>query len=700
MPAKARPPNRLANARSPYLQQHAQNPVDWHPWGSEALDRARREQKPIFLSIGYSACHWCHVMAHESFEDPRIAEILNRLFINIKVDREERPDLDELYMQATLLTNHGQGGWPMSIWLTPDGRPFFAGTYFPPRAAWGRPGFGELCEQIGEFWRTRRDDIEHDAQSIASAVAASLQAPSAGWGALTLEAIDDYVDEFVSAFDPHWGGIASGGTNKFPPPMAIELFLRRARCRSPKRRAQLESVVRTTLDRMSAGGIRDHLAGGFARYSTDQEWHVPHFEKMLYDQALICCAYLRASQYFSEPDYAREAAAILDYVLDDLESPSGGYYSARDADSEGVEGKYYVWTHDEVKALLGADAAIFCRYYDVRPGGNWADPHAPGEAKNVLRIAAPLESVATEFGVDPDAARQRLTHACQVLLQARRLRPAPMRDEKILAEWNGLMIAAAAIGGRVLNQERYIASASRAADYILAHHRNGERLNRTSRDGVSEPPSFLGDYAAMIHGLLHLYEATFQPRWLQASRDLARVAQQDFADQEGGYFTASHDHERLLARPLDLRDAATPSGNSLMLFNLVRLGAMLGDEEWRQAARKMLNRLGPAQRQRVGGADAFMAAADFLLTGPVEVALLGQLDRPDTRALRQVLDASYIPNRVMMHVGPSGGEFSGVPLLRGKSMLGGKATAYVCRNFACEAPTTDADQLQSQLESA
>ena len=444
------PGNELARATSPYLRQHAQNPVAWREWGPEALAAAQRERKPIFLSIGYAACHWCHVMAHESFEDERVAAVLNRHFINIKVDREERPDLDEIYMQATLVLNQGQGGWPMSVWLTPEGRPFFAGTYFPPTSRWGRPGFREICERIAEAWQADRARLEAGAQQLTEIVRAGLAAAPAEGARLDRATVDAAAAALAAAFDREHGGLLSGATNKFPPSMALDVLLRAAVRRAagdPQRQQYLE-LVHVTLRNMAKGGIFDQLGGGFHRYSTDPDWHVPHFEKMLYDQALVSRSYVDAWQATGEPLYRRVGCETLHYVLADLQGPEGGFYSARDADSEGEEGKYYVWTRAEIVDLLGAeDAELLCGYYDVRAGGNWDDPHAPGAAKNVLRVRREVHCVSRMCCVPETECERRLATAREKLLAARARRVPPGLDDKVLVEWNGLMIASLARGG-------------------------------------------------------------------------------------------------------------------------------------------------------------------------------------------------------------------------------------------------------------
>lgn len=694
--------NGLINATSPYLLQHAHNPVDWHEWGPEALELAKKAGKPIFLSIGYSACHWCHVMAHESFENEEIAAVMNKYFVCIKVDREERPDLDEIYMQATMIVNRGQGGWPMSVWLTPELKPFFAGTYFPPESRYGRPGFKELCERIGELWANERDKIEQDANQLTSMVQQSLQAAQGAANSISLDDIDRTVKSLAGVFDHERGGMSGGGTNKFPPSMTLDLFMR-AIARNgtdAETRAELRTLIELTLDQMAAGGIYDQLAGGIHRYSTDVEWLVPHFEKMLYDQALVSRTYIDAYQLTHKPLYARVAREIFDYVIDDLQSPEGGFYSTRDADSEGVEGKFYVWTKGEVAGLLGKeDAQLFCDYYDVSDAGNWKDQHAPGEVKNILRTLRSLDAVAKQHGLEPAEAETRLASARKKLLEARAKRVPPGLDDKILAEWNGMMIASLARGGAVLGEQHYIDAAAKAADFVLEKQRADGRLLRAYRDGRKLETAFLTDYACMIDGLIELYEATFDKRWLDRAIELNRTVVEHYHDEAGGgfYFTAD-DHEQLLTRSKDVRDSATPSGNSVQLMNLLRLSAMLGDESLRAMAEKTIEHFATQVMQSPGAGERFLAAVEFALVGPVELAMVGDPADPRAQALIRQVNQTYLPNRVMMLSNPADA-LSGVssPLLQDRPLVDGAPAAYVCRNYACQRPVTTPAELAAQL---
>ncbi len=694
--------NRLAEAASPYLRQHAHNPVAWHEWGPEALARAKREDKPIFLSIGYAACHWCHVMAHESFENADVAAVLNASFVNIKVDREERPDVDDIYMQATLALNHGQGGWPMSVWLTPDGQPFFAGTYFPPRSGFGRPGFKELCERIAAAWRERRSEIVAQAGKLTDVIREGLLDQRAAGEAVSLRTLDRAAEVLADACDAVSGGLVSGQTNKFPPSMALDVLLRSAvrRPADDSRRKQFMQLVEVTLDHMAAGGICDQLAGGFHRYSTDVEWHVPHFEKMLYDQALVSRIYLDAYQLTGKPPYARVAREIFDYVLGDLRSADGAFYSSRDADSEGVEGQYYVWTRADVLRIVGdGDGELFCAHYDVREGGNWRDPHAPHEPKNVLRRLREPECCAKMFDIPVEEFVAALGRARGKLLAERARRIAPALDDKILVEWNGLMIASLARGGSVLTEPKYVQAAAQAADFILKQQYRDGRLRRSYRDGRTLEVAFLSDYANLIEGLLELYEATFERRWLDRAVELNDAVVAHYWDTErGGFFTTAHDHEALLVRHKDARDGAVPAGNSVQLMNLLRLAVMLGDARLRELADRTMTAFASQVQAAPWSSERFLGAVEFARVGPVELAIVGDPTAPATRALLQEIHGTYLPNRVLMLRDPRRPK-DGVssPLLADRELIDGRPAAYLCRNYACQRPVTTPAELARQL---
>jgi hypothetical protein len=641
-------------------------------------------------------------MAHESFEDADVAAVMNRYFVNIKVDREERPDLDEIYMQATMILNQGQGGWPMSVWLTPELKPFFAGTYFPPASKWGRPGFGELCERIGQLWNEKREAIESDAERLSDVVRRSFRIETAGAAQLSLEAIDAAARTIGNAFDAERGGLSSGG-NKFPPSMAMELILRsavRTRTTDPAGSRTLIERVQVTLDRMAAGGIYDQLGGGICRYSTDPDWLVPHFEKMLYDQALVSRIYIDAWLVTRQPSYARVARDIFDYVVRDLQAPGGGFYSSRDADSEGQEGKFYVWTRDEVLAALGReDGELFCSFYDVSEAGNWEDPHQPGVVKNILHAPRSIEVVSKLNRIDAGELEQRLAAARLKLREVRDRRTAPGRDQKILCEWNGLMISSLARGGAALDERNYVDAAARAANFILTQQYENGRLRRSWLDGRRLEAAFLSDYACMIEGLLDLYEATFERRWLEAAVALNSTVVELYWDADaGGFFFTPRDHETLLARTKQARDSAVPSGNSVQLSNLLRLSVMLGDARLREMADRMLSAFSADVLASLGSSERFLASAEFALAGPIEIAFVGDPRNEATRGLIRAARNTWLPNRVLMLVDPALADQSPTsPLLAGRTLLDGRPAAYICRNYACQRPVTGGEELRAQL---
>ncbi len=702
--------NQLDRATSPYLRQHAAQPVHWQEWGPTALALARQTDKPIFLSIGYSACHWCHVMARESFTDPDIAAVLNAFFVNIKVDREERPDLDEIYMQATLALNEGQGGWPMSVWLTPDLKPFFAGTYFPPAARWGRPGFKDLCQRIGEVWRAHRTDIATQADKLAEVVRTNLRATSSGEPPALGPLVTETALGLARSFDPDNGGLTGGGSHKFPPSMALDLLLRTAARLPPDdaQRQQLVDLAQLTLDRMAEGGIYDQLAGGIHRYSTDVEWHVPHFEKMLYDQALVSRIYLDGYQFTRRPLYARIAREILDYVLADLRDAAGGFYSSRDADSQGQEGRYYVWSRDEVLAALGPDdGRLLCCYFDITELGNWNDPHQPGVAKSIPRVLRCAETAARLHRLELPELQERLARGRQKLLAVRQSRIPPALDDKILCEWNGLMLGSLARGGCVLGEPRFLDAAARAADFLWEHHYVAGRLRRSSRAGHASPGAFLSDYAAFTDGLLELYEATFAPHWLARALQLTHALVEHHWDRDhGGFFFTAHDHEDLIARSKDAHDNAVPSGNSLALLNLLRLAALTGDSSWQDLAQQQMAAFAADVARAPWAAERFLAAVDFAQQSPVETTIVGDPALPATRALLAEVHATYLPNRVLVCYDPAGSDCQppselAAPSLRSAyRQVAGQPTAYVCRARRCHPPVTSPSELRALLDAA
>jgi len=692
--------NRLIDATSPYLLQHAHNPVDWWPWGDEALAKAKREDKPIFLSIGYSACHWCHVMERESFENDEVAAILNEHFVAIKVDREERPDLDDLYMKATVLYNQGQGGWPMSVFLTPDRKPFFAGTYFPPESRWGRPGFKELLTQVAKIWKEDRARVASGAESLTDAVK-RYAVVEPGTDLIPHEVVARTAAILARAFDPLKGGMSGGGTNKFPPSMAMDILLRvhqhsqrPAADGKSQTRGELLELVNTTLDHMARGGIYDQLAGGIARYSTDTDWLVPHFEKMLYDQALVTGIFLDGYQATHNPLYARIAREICDYVIADLQSPKGGYYCTRDADSEGVEGKYYVWSKAEIMSALGPrDGELFCSYYDVSDAGNW-------EGHNILNVPRSADAVAKLNKVSESDLTASLSASKNKLLGLRATRVPPHLDDKILTSWNGLMIASMARASCVLDEPRFAESAARAASFILNEMQRDRRLLRTYRDGKTHTPGYLDDYAFFIEGLINLYEATFDLKWLTEAERFTEVVTRRFGDPaNGGFFFTADDAEHVLVRAKDADDGAIPSGNSVMLMNLLRLSVILDRKDLADAADKLQRAFASRVGEHPTASERMLAAVDFYWSRPKEIVLLATMNDADLAALRKAVWQTYVPNRVV--VGAVASQFADaarkIPLLADRKPINGRATAYVCENSVCKQPTTDPRELSKQL---
>jgi uncharacterized protein YyaL (SSP411 family) len=662
--------NRLAQETSPYLLEHANNPVDWYPWGPEALSRARRENKPILLSIGYSACHWCHVMARESFEDPETADLINRNFVAIKVDREERPDLDQVYMRAVQGMT-GSGGWPMTVFLLPDGAPFFAGTYFPPTDRYGMPAFGRVLTAVGDAFVNRTAEVE----ATATQVREYLQRPVVplAAGALTPALLDEAYTRLAREHDPAHGGF--GGAPKFPQPMLIDFTLRTHRRR---REPAALAMAQQTLRAMAAGGMYDQLGGGFHRYSVDERWLVPHFEKMLYDNALLPRAYLDAWQVTGDSVFRRVAEETLEFVRRELRSEEGGFYSSLDADSDGEEGRFYVWTANELERALGADdAAAVAHAFDVTEAGNF-------EGRNILHpVTAGAAAVL-------DRVRERL-------LAARERRVRPHRDEKVIAGWNGLMLRAFAEAGRVLDRPDLLSTADTNARFLLTRMRHGERMQRSYKDGRATLAGYLEDQAAVADGLLSLYEATFDGDWLDEVRRLVREMLAAFWDESrAAFFDTAADQEPLVVRPQDVTDNAVPSGTSMAIDVLLRAGRLLGEDAWVAIARSTLERLAPTAAKAPLAFGRLLAALDFELGRPVELAVIGAQADPQARRLLDVARRRYLPNRLLA-LAPDG-DGRGIPLLADRHQLSGAVTAYLCEGFVCQSPTTDPAELEQQLE--
>jgi len=663
--------NRLAQETSPYLLEHADNPVDWYPWSPEALARARQENKPILLSIGYSACHWCHVMAHESFEDPETAAVMNRDFVAIKVDREERPDLDQVYMRATQAMT-GSGGWPMTVFLLPDGTPFFAGTYFPSSERFGMPSFRRVLAAVADAFANRRQEITQTAKQVRE----FLQRPALPLAAGTLEPtlLDEAYTRLARDYDPAHGGF--GGAPKFPQPMLLE-FLLRTHFRTGQA-AALEMAT-DTLRAMAAGGMYDQLGGGFHRYSVDERWLVPHFEKMLYDNALLARAYLDAWKVTKEPAFARVVEETLGFVQGEMTAATGGFYSSLDADSEGEEGRFYVWTPRELDAVLGSDhGAALARAFDVTAEGNF-------EGRSILHPVAPgsIDLLAV--------ARSRL-------LAARAQRVRPHRDEKVIAGWNGLMLRAFADAGRVLRRPDLVAVAQANARFLLSQMRVANRMRRSYKDGRAPLAGYLEDQAAVADGLLSLYEATFEPSWLDDVHGLLTEMLTAFWDDtEAAFFDTAADQEKLVVRPHDVTDNAVPSGTSMAVDVLLRAGMLFGEEAWIERARVALERLAPTAAKAPQAFGRLLAAIDFYLGRPVELAIIGSLAESQASEFLEVVRSRYLPNRLVA-VASASDQRPAMPLLRDRRPIEGKVTAYLCEGFVCQAPTTDPSVLARQLD--
>jgi hypothetical protein len=690
--ASPRHQNRLAGETSPYLLQHAHNPVDWFPWGPDALARARLLDRPIFLSIGYAACHWCHVMERESFEDEATATYLNARFIAIKVDREERPDLDQIYMSAVQALTGG-GGWPMSVFLTPEGRPFYGGTYFPDTPRHGLPSFRQLLESIDRAWREQRADLETSAARLVGQLAASSRTPASG-GAPAPAMLDEAVGSIERTFDSTNGG---WGGPKFPQPMTIEFLLRRAADGDPR----ALPMARRTLDRMADGGLRDQLGGGFHRYATDGIWLVPHFEQMLYDNAQLARAYLHAWAFTGDARYREVALGTLDYVLRELTTAGGAFAASQDADTDGVEGATFTWHSGEIRSALGDEAALFSTAYGVTENGNW-------EGVTILSRVRPSLGLSNLYGISEDEVERQLARSREKLLSIRAKRAQPARDDKALAAWNGLAIGALADAARLLQfapdgaaeAAPYRAAAERAAGVILGGLLSADgRLGRSWKDGRATGQGVLEDYANLAEGLLALYGATFDERWFTSARSLVDAILERFSDPDGGFFDTATDHERLVTRPKDVQDNATPSGGAVATIVLLRLAAYTGEGRYRDAAERALATVTAFTGRYPTAFAMWLQAIDLALARVAEIAIVGDPLHPGTRALLEVAAGGYAPNRVVALLSSESASTS-VALLEDRALLGGRPTAYVCRGFACRLPVTDPDALRDQLAEA
>lgn len=684
--------NRLIDETSPYLLQHAHNPVDWYPWGEEALNLAKELDKPILLSIGYSACHWCHVMERESFENEEIAAIMNKHYINIKVDREERPDLDEIYMSAVQIMT-GSGGWPMTVFLTPDRKPFYGGTYFPPDDRYGRPGFPKLLVAVKDAYQNKRADIDEQAEKLVSHINQISNPKSVDDLLLDDKIIEQAFYHYQNRFDSQHGGF--GQAPKFPPGMGLMLLLRYWK-RSGNSRAL--HIVEFTLEKMARGGMYDQLGGGFHRYSTDEIWLVPHFEKMLYDNSLLTVAYLEAFQATSKPFYREVVEETLDYVLREMyNQQNGGFYSTQDADSEGVEGKFFVWTPGEVEQILGqADAKIFCDFYDVTDHGNF-------EHQNILWVKTPADLYAKKIKIDQANLVNILNRCKKKLFEIRDKRIKPGLDDKILTSWNGLMIRSMGLAYQILGDLRYLEAAEKSAKFILTElvRKNGHLL-RTHRAGKSHLNACLEDYSYFIAGLIELYQASFDPYWLREADRLNQIMISQFWDpQNGGFFFTGKDYPELIVRSKSAYDGATPSGASMAIHVLLRLAILLNQPDLIEKAKTTFSLYDHAMKTAPSGSAQMLCGVDFLIDTPKEIAIVGNPLSEQTQEILKDIHRRFVPNKVVALLNPNTEDRQKIeeliPLLASKTSIDGKTTIYVCQNYACQLPTTDVGDLDKLL---
>ncbi|MBL8100339.1 MAG: thioredoxin domain-containing protein [Anaerolineales bacterium] len=695
-------PNRLSNSTSPYLLQHTHNPVDWFPWGEEALKKSRDEDKPIFLSIGYAACHWCHVMAHESFEDEETAKFMNEHFINIKVDREERPDIDGIYMQATIAMT-GSGGWPMSVFLTPDLKPFYAGTYFPPTRRYNMPAFKDVLSGLSNAWKNERDEVFNTSDKVTNHLQNTNQTQNDEL--LTKEHLNAIANAMRDSYD--WGYGGWGDAPKFPQAMALEFLLHHS---AMNKTDEFQNLITHCLNAMARGGMYDVVGGGFSRYSTDNLWRVPHFEKMLYDNALLVRAYLHAWQVTKNPFYKRIVQETLDFVAREMTHPDGGFYSSLDADSEGEEGKFYVWSQDEIKNILKDDYDFFEAAYGVTAKGNW-------ENKNILQRVLDDDSLAARFRIDLETVTAKLADSHSKLLSARDLRIRPGTDDKVLTAWNGLMLAGFAEAARVFALEsgsllpkdsqtsnsklfdsKYYQLTTRNAEFLLSKLRPYKKLVRAWRDGKTTNEVFLEDYAALILGLLELYQTDFDNKWFVSAKELTDEMIEKFSDSNGGFFDTPNDSENLLFRPKDVQDNATPSGNALACEALIKMAEYTGEGKYRDLAEKSLSLITSFTLRYPLGFARWLSAMQNVAGNMKQVAVMGEANENQFEAMKKIIQSEYRPN-IIMAVSSYPIKENSPALLNDRIMIQNQATAYVCEGFVCKQPTNEIDVLVEQLNS-
>lgn len=671
--------NRLINETSPYLLQHAHNPVDWYAWGDEAFEKAKAEDKPVLVSIGYSACHWCHVMEHESFEDEETAQIMNENFVNIKVDMEERPDVDKIYMNFVQLTT-GSGGWPLNVFLTPEKLPFFGGTYFPPVNRYNMPSFKQILTSLADAWATKRDEIEFSASDILKEIK-SVGVLETSTDGLSLEELEVSFHTFAKTFDAKNGGF--GGAPKFPPSMSLEFLLRFYK-RTGEDNA-LE-IVKKTCQKMANGGIYDQLGGGFHRYTVDAIWLTPHFEKMLYDNAQLVRVYLHLFQITKDEFYKRIAVETLEYIKREMLHEKGGFYSAQDADSEGVEGKFFVWTPKEVEELLGEkEAQIFNFYYDVSEDGNF-------EEKNILNVRNSLAETAEVFKISQAELHEILSNGCEKLFNHREKRIKPFRDEKVLTAWNGLMLLAFAEASAILNSEDYLQIAQKNADFILENMQKDGYLLRSWKDGTAKLNAYLEDYANFADGLIELFQVSGEIKYLQEAKRFAEILINEFWDEDnGGFFFTGNNHEELVVRSKDFFDNATPSGNSVAADVLLKLAKLTGEEKYERFAVTVLRLVASQVKRYPNGFGRVLSTLEFYLNPTQEIVILG-----DSGEMKREVWKDYLPNKIVV-LAENAENVELIPLLDERKLIDGKTTAYVCENFVCQRPVTTVEELKEQL---